>query len=114
MKHGKLSSMRLKVLSLAIFCLLGFCAAQAQDRHVTVINETSVTMTHFYASNVYRGSWEEDILGLGVLGPDRYVVVNVDDGTRACYFDFKAVFLDGREVIRRNVNVCEITSWTIY
>ncbi len=64
MNYTKLSSIRLLMLSLFTFCLLGVSTAHAQDRHVRVINETSHTLVEFFASNISRPRWEEDILGL--------------------------------------------------
>ncbi|HEY5072226.1 MAG TPA: hypothetical protein VII63_09355 [Caulobacteraceae bacterium] len=82
-----------------------------QNRHVKIINETSHTMVHFYASNVNTESWEEDILGRDVLRVGGDVVINIDDGTGHCLFDFKAVFDDGDALVRRNVNVCRVTTY---
>ena len=81
----------------------------AEDRRVRIINETSHTMLRFYASNVDTDDWEEDILGRGVLRSGQSVVVNIDDGSGHCMFDFKAVFNNGQELIRNNVNVCRIS-----
>jgi hypothetical protein len=81
------------------------------DRHVRVINDTQHTMEHFYASNINRNSWEEDILGSSVLGPGESANINIDDGTGACEFDFKAVFRDGDALIRKDVNVCNIGTY---
>jgi hypothetical protein len=91
--------------------LLGASAASAEDRRVRIINETSHTIVRFYASNVGRNSWEEDILGRSVLRPGESVVVNVDDGSGYCLFDFKAVFDDGDELTRSRVDVCKISSY---
>ena len=87
--------------------------AQQLDRRVRIINNTSYTMISFQASNVRRGSWEEDILGRSVVRPGGSFVANVNDGTGFCMFDFRAKFQGGRQAERRNVNVCKITSWTI-
>lgn len=114
MKYAKLSSIRLMVVSLLAFCSFGLSAAQAQDRHVLVNNESSYTLVRFYASNVGTNDWQEDILGRGVLAPGYYVNVNIDDGTGYCHFDLKAAFSSGQEVIRRNVDICTVLSWTIY
>jgi hypothetical protein len=114
MKSAKLSSIRLMVLSLFAFSVLGLGTMQAQDRHVSVINETSRTLVSFYASNILRPGWEEDILGFNVLAPGHSVRVNIDDGTGYCWFDLKAVFADGSEAVRYGVNVCRIETWTIY
>ena len=40
------------------------------------------------------------------------VNVNIDDGTGKCRFDFKAVFQNGQELVRKNINVCEVGSFT--
>jgi hypothetical protein len=90
--------------------------AQAQDgrdRRVTVINASGQVLREMYASPVTSGSWEEDMLGSNVLGSGRRMVFNIDNGTNACRYDLKAVMGNGREHIRRNVNVCTISSWTI-
>jgi hypothetical protein len=114
MKYAKFSGALLVAVAVLTFCLASPSAAQAQDRHVKVINETSHSMIHFYASNVSRPGWEEDILGRAVLLPDYWVNVNIDDGTGYCHFDLKAVFSDGSDAIRYNVNVCQVETWTIY
>ncbi len=87
-------------------------AAEAQDRRVRIVNETGYTIMEFYGSNKGTTSWEEDILGSDVLGSGQSVVVDFDDGTGYCKFDFKAVFSDGDEVVKKNVNVCEIGTFT--
>lgn len=86
----------------------------AQDRRVRIINETSATISEFYASNVGADNWEEDILGQGVLLPGESVLINVDDGTGYCRYDFRAIFNDGHASVRRNVNVCELASYRYY
>jgi hypothetical protein len=69
--------------------------------------------TRFYASNTKRRSWEEDILGNSVLPASRSVMINIDDGSGACMFDFRAVLSNGRVVEAYGMNVCRITSWTV-
>ncbi len=81
-------------------------AAQAEDRRVRIVNETNDTMLRFYASNVERDNWEEDILGNRVLKPGQSVTVNVDDGTGHCKFDFRADFDNGQKLTRNGINVC--------
>jgi hypothetical protein len=86
--------------------------ALALDRRVTIINETGFTMTNFYGSNTGSKSWEEDILGQDVLPSGSQVVVNFNDQSGYCMFDFRAVFEDGDELIREKVNVCETSTFT--
>jgi hypothetical protein len=82
-----------------------------QNRNVRIINETEHTMIHFYASNISVNDWQEDILGRSVLKPGEDVMINIDDGTGHCEYDFKAVFDNGRSLVKRRVNVCNIQSF---
>jgi hypothetical protein len=85
--------------------------ASAADRRVTIVNETNATMVRFYASNSGRTSWEEDILGDRMLKPGQSVRINVDDGSGACIYDFRADFEDGDKLTRKGINVCEISTY---
>lgn len=103
-------------LILASILLVGTCAtvdAFAQDRRVRVINETGHTIVRFYGSNVGTEDWQEDILGTDVLRPDQSVVINFDDGSGYCKYDFKAEFDDGDSVTKSGVDVCEVSSFRI-
>ncbi len=83
----------------------------AEDRRVRIINSTRHTMVRFYASNSSRTDWEEDILGQRVLPAGQSVMINIDDGSGACLFDFKAVFDDGDVLTRSQINVCQISEY---
>ena len=84
----------------------------ALDRRVTIINNTGFTITNFYGSNKGTNSWEEDILGQSTLPSGSQVTINFNDGSGYCKFDFKAVFSDGDVLVRENVNICEIATFT--
>jgi hypothetical protein len=94
----------------AAFIAVSF-AAEAQDRRVNIINETGVTLNEFYGSNVNADTWEEDILGADVLPSGSSVVINFDDGSGECLFDFRAVFADGDVLVNEGINVCEISEY---
>lgn len=83
-----------------------------RDRHVTIKNRTGWTMLSFYASDASKDDWEEDILGDDVLENRQNVRVNIDDGSGACEYDFKAEFTNGEELTRFGVNVCEVSEYT--
>jgi hypothetical protein len=91
----------------------GVFSAEALDRRVRVVNNTSQTMVKLQASNIGTNSWEEDILGSGVLGSGRSITVNLDDRSGYCVFDLKATFRSGATAIRRRVNICQVGVWTI-
>ena len=84
----------------------------ALDRRVRIINNTGFTIVRFYGSNKGSKSWEEDILGSDVLPSGSSVNINFNDNTGYCKFDFKAVFDDGDVLIKKNINICEIGSFT--
>lgn len=83
-------------------------SADRYNRHVLIVNNTSQTMVQFFASNTGTNSWEEDLLGSGVLPSGEQIDANIDDGTGYCRYDMKAVFEDGSEQIIPRVNVCEV------
>lgn len=105
--------MRPFLLALA-FVATFFSAAQAQNRVVAIINDTGVTMTHFYATNRDQRDWGRDWFGNSVLPSGNSVNLNINDGTGYCIYDLRALFADGDEVTRYGFNVCEMASWRVY
>jgi hypothetical protein len=85
----------------------------AENRKVWIINYTSRNVVGLYASNVSEEDWQENILSGYVLEPNHKVRVNIDDGTRHCEYDIKAVLEDGDMAIEENVNVCKIETWRV-
>ena len=81
------------------------------NRRVRIHNQTGWTMLRFYASDSRKTSWEEDILGSSVLNNGRSVTINVDDGSGACVYDFRAEFTNGQSLERMNINVCQIADY---
>lgn len=94
--------------AITLTALAGANTAAAADRHVKVINKTKTTILSFYASRTSSNDWEEDILGEDVIMPGKSMVINIDDGSGACKYDFKGEFEDGEEVVKANVDVCKI------
>ena len=86
--------------------------AYAANRHVDIVNKTGKTLKHFYASTTGTDSWEEDILGRDVIADGETFDIDVDDGSGACKYDFKAVFENGASSVHNNVNVCQVSSFT--
>jgi hypothetical protein len=82
-----------------------------QNRRVRVHNQTGWTMTHFYASDSRVDDWQEDMLGSDVLAANASIIMNIDDGSGACLYDFKARFTNGQELTRFRVNVCQIADY---
>ena len=93
--------------------LMPVLAGAAEDRRVEVVNRSGQELREFYASNSQRSSWEEDILGDKTVPNGRSVTINIDDGSGACRFDFLSVLEGGRRIEQRNINVCEISTYTV-
>ena len=81
------------------------------NRRVRIHTQTGWTMLRFYASDSRKSDWEEDILGDSVLNNGRSVTVNIDDGSGACVYDFRAEFTNGQVLTRMNINVCQIADY---
>lgn len=82
-----------------------------KNRRVRMVNATSYTIERMYGSNVGARSWQEDVLGERVLRPGQNVVVNWDDGSCYCEFDFRAVYSDGDKSEKRGVDVCRLATF---
>ncbi len=102
-----------KILFLAFAFMMSISAVQAQDRRIRLINESRLTIEEFHASNVNRRGWEEDILGRRVLKPGQSMVINLNDGSGQCNFDFLTVMSNGRKIEKRGVNVCRLETYRI-
>ena len=101
------------LLATLTLSLLAPESATAQDRRVRIVNASNITLNNFYASNTQRKNWEEDILGNSVLRPGQSATININDGSGACMFDFRAVMAYGRKVESYGMNVCQISAWTV-
>ncbi|MEA3061506.1 MAG: hypothetical protein QOJ94_1287 [Sphingomonadales bacterium] len=88
-------------------------AADGKNRKVLVENISTQTLRELYASPVTSKTWEEDLLGQKTLTPGQSISANIDNGTPECNYDLKAVMANGTEHVKRGVNVCAISKWTI-
>ena len=105
-------TIRIGAPALAVAVLVaGAVDASAYDRRVVVVNNTSTTIQEFYASNTGENDWQEDILGDDTLQPGGEMTVNIDDGSGACVYDFRAEFTNGQVLTRMNINVCQIADY---
>jgi hypothetical protein len=99
--------------ALASVSTVADAATDGKNRVVVVENYSSQSLNYLYASPITSKTWEEDLLGDRVLARGESIDANIDNGTNECQYDLRAVMADGREVIRRNINVCAVSKWTI-
>ena len=85
-------------------------AVLADPRDFTLANASDVTITHAYVSPAEAMSWEEDVLGSGVLASGESVDVVFSGFTAdACFYDIKVLAADGREGYLYGVDLCSTT-----
>jgi hypothetical protein len=102
-------------MAVALMSVSSVAAASndGKDRHVTIQNASTQAINNFYASPVTSTTWEEDLLGDRTIPPGQNTVANIDNGTNECNYDLMAVMANGRQVIRRAVNICTVRRWVV-
>jgi hypothetical protein len=81
--------------------------AHADERDFTLVNNTSVVLTHLYVSPTSVEDWGDDVLGRDVLGSGESVFVyftKFTDG--ACGYDVKVITDGGAEGKLFGVDLC--------
>ena len=86
-------------------------SAEALDRRVRIVNDSQVDIVSFFSVNVDTRDWSESLLGDDILPAGGSIVLNFDDGSGYCRYRFRAVFVDGLELERKSVNVCEVGTY---
>src|SRR5690606_42108130 len=102
----------LRQLAIAAAVSVVSTSAMAGSLEFKRINKSSFVITELYASRSNVRSWEEDILGMDVLGSGESVNVTIADGRRACEYDLKIVFDDGDE-LEDTTDLCDTGSYTV-
>ena len=88
--------------------------ANAQvDKRVAVVDEASSPIVSFYATPSGFAYWGDDLLGDSVIGINQFEIVNVEDGSDTCLYDFKAVLANGRIAYGYRLNACRVETWTV-
>jgi hypothetical protein len=82
------------------------------DRRVVVVNNRSSPLVRLYGARTATSEWEENIL-TQPIPPGSRIVINFDDGSGSCTFDFRAVFKDRQIAQTWNFNVCSESEWYV-
>jgi hypothetical protein len=94
----------------AVLVLLGANAAEAIDRRVRIVNESKHDIVEFFGVNA-GAETGENMLGNDDVPAGGSTILSFDDGSGYCRFKFRAVFADGVELVRENVNICEVGTY---
>lgn len=101
------------VAALVTLSMPASAAPDGRDRRVLVENISSQALRELYASPVTSNIWEEDLLGQSIVAAGAKLNANIDNNTNECIYDLKAVMADGREHIKRRVDVCKVSKWVL-
>jgi hypothetical protein len=103
-----------KIVFLAMFSLLSMPQVLAQHiLNFRVHNQTRTPVVKLYVSDSRINDWEEDVLGDGILNPGETGKINFSGPSDWCLFDIKAVFSDGDEAEKYEVNLCKVGDFYI-
>lgn len=108
-------NIRLKGAVVALALLGGALPAAAEDVEFTLHNNTDRALHYFYTTPSNDTSWGEDLLGEdGTLEAGYQSNVWIGDGETECLYDFKFVMDDGSETVVNEVDICSLSSYTLY
>lgn len=79
---------------------------------IRVLNDTSSPIVAIYARNLQTDQLYGNLLRSSVP-VDGVTTVTLTDGTGSCFWRLQADFANGTES-RKNINVCNTTSWRVY
>jgi len=101
------------LLAAVVVGLAAFVPAPLGVGYITLINESSSTVTHVYISPCEEESWDDDLLDSDeVVAPGEVVEFEVDEG---CW-DLRAIVENDLELATFSVEVGEDeeVEWTVY
>jgi len=97
--------MKLAPLLALVPMLLPAPMALAQNQPVRVRNTAPVSATGLFLAPTGTSAWGANLLGGLFLPPGAFLSVQLGEGG-GCRFDLRMVLRDGREAVRRDVDVC--------
>lgn len=103
---------------LLLAALLALClspAAMAQGRqNFSLQNRTGYQINELYVGPSSSPNWGRDILGENVLANGQRFDVRFPQRAAACMWDIKVVYEDGDESEFMQVNLCRVSTVTLF
>lgn len=85
--------------------VLAASPARAQNEPFRVVNRTTLPAAELYAVPSGRGAWGGNLLNRGPLAPGAFFSLRPGEGA-GCRFDLRLVLQDGRDITRREADIC--------
>jgi hypothetical protein len=98
------------VLALPTLLMMGQNAL-AEDLTFTLKNSSDSPLVEFYVEDSSQSDWGSDLLTESV-NPGEEGTVTIADGRTTCTYDILGVFADGSKLDERQLNLCELGSYT--
>src|ERR1700716_3641003 len=93
--------------AIALLAALWAIPAFADPRDFTVVNSTSVILTHVFVSPSDTAEWGDDIMGRDLLNPDETVSVTFGKfDIDSCLYDVKVLGQQGQTGVLYKVDLC--------
>ncbi len=104
----------LKQTCLATALLASSQLLLAEDLYFSLLNDATASITSFQTSPVSQSSWGSNLMAGYELPPNGEVEVAIEDGVGVCEYDILVTFEDGSTVDDRNVNLCDLGSYSVH
>lgn len=100
----------------AAFVLLSAAAspAIASDEVLHIKNRTGYTISEIYIAPTTTDNWEEDVMTDDVLETNTAVNIDFSRSEDTCKWDLKAVYEDKTSAVLRNIDLCKISTITLF
>lgn len=100
------------LLAATVLAPLPVLAQGKQD--FTIVNRTGYQIDEVYVGPVSQRHWGEDVMGKDSIGDGESADITFNGGSKACKWDIKVVYNDGDESEFRDVNLCNISTVTLF
>ncbi|KQT53608.1 hypothetical protein ASG52_05715 [Methylobacterium sp. Leaf456] len=102
----------LSLLAVTLLAPLPVLAQGKQD--FTIVNRTGYQIDEVYVGPVSQRHWGEDVMGKDAIGDGESADITFNGGSKACKWDIKVVYNDGDESEFREVNLCNVSTVTLF
>ena len=88
--------------------------ALASDEVLHINNRTGYTISEIYIAPSTTDDWEENVMGGDTLAPNTSVDIDFSRSEDTCKWDLKAVYDDGTNAVWKNIDLCKISTITMF
>jgi hypothetical protein len=105
----------MKSTFVALALVFGLVASPAAAEEVLKINNrTGYTINEIYIAPAAADNWEEDVMGDQTLETGTSVNIDFSRSVDTCSWDLKAVYEDKTSAVWHKINLCKISSISLY